>query len=121
MHKILVDHHQEPDEASFDYGISNPDKSSTCEMIYDFIVGSGHGDKINEDIAECIYAGVVGILVLFVFPLPPMQCINWWRDLKLKGLQHVKVHEGLFDNFLENRLRFTGHVLLHRMQVFYGI
>jgi phosphoesterase RecJ-like protein len=29
------------------------------------------------------------------------------------------VHENLFDNFLENKLRFTGHVLLNRMHVFY--
>jgi phosphoesterase RecJ-like protein len=40
-------------------------------------------------------------------------------DLKSKGLKHSKVHDNLFDNFLENRLRFTGHVLLHRMEVFY--
>ena len=32
--KILIDHHQEPDEASFDYGISDVKKSSTCEMFY---------------------------------------------------------------------------------------
>ena len=29
-------------------------------MIYDFIVDSGNRDKINEEIGECIYAGVVG-------------------------------------------------------------
>jgi phosphoesterase RecJ-like protein len=40
-------------------------------------------------------------------------------DLKLKGLVHSKVHDNLYDNFLENKLRFTGHVLLHRMEVFY--
>ncbi|HRF23012.1 MAG TPA: DHHA1 domain-containing protein [Chitinophagaceae bacterium] len=34
-------------------------------------------------------------------------------------MNHEKVHDKLFDNFLENRLRFTGHVLLHRMEVFY--
>ena len=34
-------------------------------------------------------------------------------------MQHSKVHENLFDNFLENKLRFTGHVLLHRMEVLY--
>jgi len=39
--------------------------------------------------------------------------------LKTRGLNHEKVHDKLFDNFLENRLRFTGHVLLHRMEVFY--
>ncbi|HMD00443.1 MAG TPA: DHH family phosphoesterase, partial [Ferruginibacter sp.] len=39
--KILIDHHQEPDAESFDYGISDASKSSTCEMVYDFIVESG--------------------------------------------------------------------------------
>src|SRR5688572_14161456 len=39
--KILIDHHREPDEASFDYGVSDTSKSSTCEMIYDLITLSG--------------------------------------------------------------------------------
>ena len=66
--KILIDHHQEPDEPSFDYGISNVAKSSTSEMIYDFIVASGHQERINETIAECIYAGVVSDTGSFRFP-----------------------------------------------------
>jgi bifunctional oligoribonuclease and PAP phosphatase NrnA len=117
--KILIDHHQEPDEASFDYGISDVNKSSTCEMIYDFITASGHQQDINEEIAECIYAGIVGDTGSFRFPSSTHEVHQLVADLKLKGLQHAKVHENLFDNFLENRLRFTGHVLLHRMQVFY--
>ncbi len=117
--KILIDHHQEPDEASFDYGISDVKKSSTCEIIYDFIVGSGHADKINEEIGECIYAGVVADTGSFRFPSTTSTVHQLVADLKSRGLEHSKVHENLFDNFLENRLRFTGHVLLHRMQVFY--
>ena len=31
----------------------------------------------------------------------------------------MHVHDDLFDNFFENRLRFIGHVLLNRMEVFY--
>ena len=37
-------------------------------MIYDFIVASGHQDKINENIGECIYAGVVSDTGSFRFP-----------------------------------------------------
>ncbi|MBL7739990.1 MAG: DHH family phosphoesterase [Chitinophagaceae bacterium] len=117
--KILIDHHQEPDEASFDYGISDVRKSSTCEMVYDLIVGSGHQDKIDEAISECIYAGVVGDTGSFRFPSAHAGVHQLVADLKSRGLAHQKVHENLFDNFLENKLRFTGHVLLHRMQVFY--
>lgn len=117
--KMLIDHHREPDEVSFDYGISNTAKSSTCEMIYDFITESGHGDKITEEIAECIYAGVVGDTGSFRFTSAHAGVHSLVADLKSRGFAHDKVHENLFDNFLENRLRFTGHVLLHRMEVFY--
>lgn len=117
--KILIDHHQEPDTASFDYGISDTSKSSTCEMVYDFIVNSGHADKINNEIGECIYAGLIGDTGSFRFSSAHAGVHTLVADLKTRGLVHGKVHENLFDNFLENRLRFTGHVLLNRMEVFY--
>jgi bifunctional oligoribonuclease and PAP phosphatase NrnA len=117
--KILIDHHQEPDVASFDYGKSDVGKSSTSEMIYDLIVGSGNADKLTEGIGECIYAGVVGDTGSFRFPSAKASVHLLTAHLKENGLQHSKVHENLFDNFLENKLRFTGHVLLHRMDVFY--
>jgi phosphoesterase RecJ-like protein len=117
--KILIDHHQEPDTASFDYGISDTSKSSTCELVYDFIVACGHRELINEQIAECLYAGVVGDTGSFRFPSAHAGVHSMVADLKGRGLIHSPVHEHLFDNFLENRLRFIGFVLLHRMEVFY--
>lgn len=117
--KILIDHHRQPDENAFDYGNSDPHKSSTCEMIYDFIVAAGHSDKINEEVSECIYAGVVADTGSFRFPSAHAGVHSLVADLKSRGLDHSQIHEELFDNFLENRLRFIGHVLLHRMEVFY--
>ncbi len=117
--KILIDHHQEPDVNSFQYGISDTSKSSTCEMIYDFIIQSGNEDKINEQVAECLYAGLIGDTGSFRFPSAHAGVHKIVAVLKEKGLKHGLVHEQLYDNFLENRLRFIGHVLLHRMEVFY--
>jgi phosphoesterase RecJ-like protein len=117
--KILIDHHQEPDTASFDYGISDTSKSSTCEMIYDFIIASGHSDKITKETGECIYAGVVADTGSFRFSSAHAGVHLLTADLKQRGLNHGYVHEMLFDNFLENRLRFTGNVLMNRMEVFY--
>ncbi len=117
--KILIDHHQEPEESVFDYGLSDTSKSSTCEMIYDFIMASGNGNKINETISECIYAGVVGDTGSFRFSSTNENVHKLVANLKSRGLDHGQIHENLFDNFLENRLRFVGHVLLHRMEVLY--
>ncbi|MFM7646029.1 MAG: DHH family phosphoesterase [Sphingomonadales bacterium] len=117
--KVLIDHHQEPDSASFSYGVSDTSKSSTCEMIYDFIVGAGDSELIDQDMATCIYAGVVGDTGSFRFSSAHAGVHSMVADLKRRGLDHGKIHEGLYDNFLENRLRFIGHVLLHRMEIFY--
>ena len=119
--KILIDHHQEPDTASFNYGESNTGKSSTCEMIYDFIVNSGHRDKITKVISECLYAGVVADTGSFRFLSTTANVHHMVAALKEHGLEHTKVHEALYDNFLENRLRFLGHVLSNRMEIFYEL
>ncbi len=117
--RILVDHHQQPDEANFNYGISNTGKSSTCEMIYDLIVGAGYEESINLVIAECLYAGVMADTGSFRFASTTASVHSMIAVLKNKGLEHSKVHENIYDNFLEGRLRFIGHVLMNRMEVFY--
>lgn len=121
MPKILIDHHEEPDEAAFAYGNSNPGKSSTCEMIYDFIIQSNHREKINSIIAECLYAGVVADTGSFRFSSTHASVHLMVAALKETGLEHTKVHEALYDNFLENRLRFLGHILSNRLELFYEL
>lgn len=117
--RVLIDHHREPQTEVFAYGVSDISKSSTAEMVYDFIIGAGYGDMINTSIAECIYTGVMTDSGSFRFPSTTSDVHRLVAFLKDKGLQHGKVHEAIYDNFSENRLRFIGNVLLNRMSIFY--
>ncbi len=117
--KILIDHHREPQTEVFAYGISDTGKSSTAEMIFDFIIASGNENKITPQIAECIYAGAMTDTGSFRFPSTTASVHHMVAKLKEKGLEHSHVHEELYDNFLENRFRFIGNVLLNRMEIFY--
>ena len=117
--RILIDHHQQPEADWFDFGESNTAKSSTSEMVYDFIVGSGHAGLIDADIAECLYAGVMTDTGSFRFPGATASVHRMVAALKDTGINHTLIHDRLFDNFLENRLRFTGFVLQNRMEIFY--
>lgn len=117
--KILIDHHRQPQEEVFDYGISDTEKSSTAEMIYDFIVESGHRDKINAPAAQCLYAGVMTDTGSFRFRSTTASVHRMVADLKDGGLEHSMIHENLFDNYLESRFRFIGHTLMKRLEVFY--
>jgi bifunctional oligoribonuclease and PAP phosphatase NrnA len=116
---ILMDHHQQPEQKCFNYGISNSRKSSTCEMVYDLILATGNENKINSKIATCLYAGVVDDTGSFRYPSVTASVHAMVGYFKLKGLKHAAIHDHLYDNFSENRLRFTGHVLLNRMEIFH--
>ncbi len=117
--RILIDHHQQPQKEAFNFGISNTAKSSTCEMVYDFIVESGNSNLINIDVATCLYTGLMTDTGSFRFPsctASVHRMIAFFKDL---GLQHTPIHDHIYDNFLENRLRFIGFVLNNRMEVLY--
>jgi phosphoesterase RecJ-like protein len=115
--KILIDHHQQPDTPSFAYGISDVKMSSTCEMIYDFIVQSGHSNLINLDIAACLYTGLMTDTGSFRFPSTTASVHKIVAHLKELGLQHAKIHENIYDNSTEGRLKFMGNAFLNRMNV----
>lgn len=118
---ILIDHHQEPAVDSFAFGKSDTQKSSTAEMVYDFIVDAGYQDKIDQEIAFCLYTGVMTDTGSFRFPATRPQTHRMVAQLLETGFEHSLAHEKIFDSFLENRLRFFGHVLLNRMDVNYEL
>jgi bifunctional oligoribonuclease and PAP phosphatase NrnA len=117
--RILIDHHREPQEEKFAFGVSDISKSSTCEMVYDLIMASGNEAKINDDVAQCLYAGVMTDTGSFRFPSTTASVHSMVAHLKTLGLKHSPIHEALFDNGSEARLRFIGNVLLNRMEIFY--
>ena len=117
--KVLIDHHEKPAEEHFDYGVSDILKSSTCELVYDFIMQSPYNDKLDLNIAACIYTGIMTDTGSFRFAITSANTHKAAAHLKELGLEHNIIHENIYDNFLENRLRFTGNALLHHLQVLY--
>lgn len=117
--KILIDHHREPQTDFFDFGISDITKSSTAEMVYDFIVETGGESKIDRNIATSLYAGVMSDTGSFRFSSTTASVHLMVAKLKSFDIDHPRIHTAIYDNFLENRLRFIGHVLSNRLEVFY--
>ena len=55
--KILIDHHQQPD--NFDFVYSDVTIPATSQMIYHFIEELGEENLVNNEIAECLYTGIM--------------------------------------------------------------
>lgn len=115
--KVLIDHHLRPAPV-WDYGMSIPEKSSTCEMVYDFIKICNDSALINEAIAECLYTGVLTDTGSFRFPVTTAKVHDMIADLKSRGLNHSKIHEEVYDNGSLRRMQFLGYVLLEKMEIF---
>jgi phosphoesterase RecJ-like protein len=115
--KVLIDHHLQPKNV-WDYGVSIPEKSSTSEMIYDFINLSGDNSFINNDIAACLYTGVLTDTGSFRFPITSAGVHEMIADFKHKGLNHSIIHEEIYDSWTLNRMRFLGYLLLEKVEVF---
>ena len=117
--RVLIDHHEQPPADFFHYGISDSAKSSTCEMVYDFIMASPYAEFVNLNIAECLYTGLMTDTGSFRFAGTTAHVHRIIAHFKDLGLNHSRIHELVYDNFLEGRLRFIGNALLNRMEVLY--
>ena len=117
--KILIDHHLFP-KPVWDYGMSIPEKSSTCEMVYDFINLFCDNALIDTDIAECLYTGVMTDTGSFRFPVTSASVHAMIANLMRHGLEHAKIHEYIYDSWSEGRMRFLGYVLIEKMEIFHN-
>jgi phosphoesterase RecJ-like protein len=116
--KVLIDHHMDPADV-FQYGKSDITAASTALLIYEFIVDMGDSSLIDDRMAQCIYAGTMTDTGSFRFTATSNRVHGMVATLMENGLQHEPIHQAIYDNYLENRLRFIGHALLNRMEVFY--
>lgn len=115
--KVLIDHHLFPDLEKFNYLYSAPEKSSTAEMVYDFIQMMGDGEKINLPVMQAIYTGMLTDTGSFRFPATGASVHQIIADFKMRGFEHAVIHELIFDTWSENRMRLMGYLFYEKLSV----
>lgn len=107
---LMIDHHEKPDDYAT-YMFSDISFGSTCEMVYHFIDKLGHLNKIDQQIATCLYTGIVTDSGSFKYPNTNSTTHRVVADLLDKGVENTKVHNLLYDNNSYNRLKLLGRAL----------
>ncbi|MEJ1223365.1 DHH family phosphoesterase [Sediminicola sp. 1XM1-17] len=107
---IMIDHHQAPGDYA-DIMYSDVSMSSTCEMVYNFIEFLGHRDQINEDIANCLYTGIMTDTGSFKFNSTTSRTHRVAADLIDKGANNTQIHNKVFDTNTPSRLHLLGCAL----------
>ena len=108
--KVMIDHHQEPDDYA-DIMFSNPAIGSTCEFVFQIIDAMGLAKHINQDIASCLYTGIVTDTGSFRFPSVTSATHRAVATLIDAGANHSEIHEKIKDNARPDRLKLLGIAL----------
>lgn len=114
--KYVIDHHQNPDGFADEYFVDS-DASSTAEMIYRLVSDMGEEQLIDQDMAICLYTGLVTDTGSFRFSSVTPAVMRMAADLMATGIDHVRVYNEVFDNSSLNRLKLRGYALSEKTRV----
>lgn len=114
--KIVIDHHQDPQDFADHYFVDT-DSCSTCQLIYEFIEKLEELDKIDKAIGECIYCGIMTDTGSFRYPSTTSKTHKIISHLIDLGVENSKIHQEVYDNSSEQRLRLLGYALTEKMVV----
>lgn len=114
--KVLIDHHLDPDQFA-DYLMWDTSAAATAELIYDFILLLDGRDEITQDIANCLYAGLMTDTGSFKHPSTTAKVHKIVAELIELGATVNRVSREIYDTNSLNRLRFIGFALLERLTV----
>jgi phosphoesterase RecJ-like protein len=115
--KVMIDHHLEPEDFD-DYRHWDINACAAAQLVYDFIVNQLE-DKagINRDVAACLYTGIMTDSGSFRFQSATSDVYRIAAELIDLGAEHWKIHQQVYDNASEDRLRFLGYCLSNKLEV----
>lgn len=107
---VMIDHHQQPDDLT-PYIYSDTSISSTCEMVYHFLHKMDDLDRIDADIATCLYLGIMTDTGSFRFPSTSSTTHRIVAELMDRGADNAQIHTNVYDTNSYNRLQLLGRAL----------
>jgi phosphoesterase RecJ-like protein len=116
-YKLMIDHHLDPEDFD-DYRHWNINACAAAQLVYDFIINElEDGAYMTKDIATCLYTGIMTDSGSFRFPSATSAVYRIGADLIDAGAEHWRIHQLVYDNATENRLRFLGHCISNKLEV----
>ncbi|MBL7901385.1 MAG: bifunctional oligoribonuclease/PAP phosphatase NrnA [Bacteroidia bacterium] len=114
--KVLIDHHRQPENYA-DYFFHDIHASSTCELVYELIVGLKGKDLIDKKIAACLYTGLMTDTGSFKFSSVNTKTHQILAELLKTGIQPQAIHSAVYDNYSAHRLRLFGYALSEKLRL----
>lgn len=114
--KVLIDHHLEPEHFA-DFEHWDPHAASTAGLIFDMIDMMGEKSKIDKNIANCLYAGLLTDTGGFRHSNTTQKEFLIASELVGAGANPSWVSKMIYDTNTIARMKLTGFVLSQKLIV----
>jgi phosphoesterase RecJ-like protein len=114
--KVLIDHHLEPERFA-DFEQWDGSAASTAELVFKLVNELGDKELINQDMAECLYAGIMTDTGGFRHSNTTHEVLLIASELVERGADPYKVSKLIYETNSIERLRLMGFVLSEKLQV----
>ena len=117
-YKILIDHHQDPDMEIADLIFSDPDSCSTAQLLFEVLDSMDLKDKINQEIAECLYTGIMTDTGSFKYSSTTSTTHNIIAQLINMGARSSMIHDLVYDNSSADRIKLLGYCINDKLLLY---
>ena len=112
--KVLIDHHLNPDVPA-DLVISQPEASSTCELVFRIVWQMGGYERLSQQFAAPIYCGMMTDTGGFLFNSTRCEIYFIIGELLTKRIDKDRIYRNVYHNFSEDRIRLMGYVMYEKL------
>lgn len=120
--KLMIDHHLYPTDFA-NVIFSEPEASSTCELVYDVIANTpmpilDSRYAISENIATCLYTGLMTDTGNFSYNSNRPQIYSIISQLVAAGADKDAIYNAVFNQYSVDRVKLVGYCLYQKMRIF---
>ena len=108
--RVLIDHHLSPDVPTV-LSISEPEASSTCELVFRLVWQLGGFPQMGKQFAAPIYCGMMTDTGGFTYNSSRPVIFAIISELLTKHIDKDKIYRNVYHNYSENRIRLMGYVM----------
>ena len=112
--RVLIDHHLDPNVPTM-LTISQPEASSTSELIFRIVWQLGGFEQVSKQFAVPIYCGMMTDTGGFLYNSTRPEIYFIIGELLTKNIDKDKIYRNVYHNYSEDRIRMMGYVMYEKL------
>ena len=117
--RLVIDHHTNPDHAfATAMLISQPQASSSAEVVFRLINQLGGWPQLTRSAATCLYCGIMTDTGNLAWSADDPELYQIISLLMRKHIDKGQIYRNVYYSYSADRLRFIGHVLADNLRTY---